>query len=46
VRKLVGNNHFVLLPLSFLLGATLLLYADIVTLPQPPRRDARRPRRR
>ena len=31
VRKLVGNNHFVLLPLSFLLGATLLLYADIVT---------------
>jgi iron complex transport system permease protein len=30
-RKLVGNNHYILIPASFLFGAALLLYADIVT---------------
>jgi iron complex transport system permease protein len=30
-RKLVGNNHYILIPTSFLFGAALLLYADIVT---------------
>jgi ABC-type Fe3+-siderophore transport system permease subunit len=30
VRKLVGFNHFVVLPLSALLGAALLAYSDIV----------------
>ena len=30
VRKFVGNNHFVVLPLSMIVGAGLVLYADIV----------------
>jgi iron complex transport system permease protein len=30
-RRLVGNNHWVVIPLSGLVGATLLLYADIVS---------------
>lgn len=29
VRRLVGHNHFVVLPLSMLFGAALLVYADI-----------------
>lgn len=29
VRRLVGNNHAVVLPLSALVGAVLLMYADI-----------------
>jgi iron complex transport system permease protein len=29
VRRLVGQNHFVVLPLSLVLGAALFLYADI-----------------
>ena len=31
VRKLVGVNHFVVLPLAGLLGGALLLYADILS---------------
>jgi|SRR5581483_3376300 len=30
VRKFVGNNHLVALPLSMIVGAALVLYADIV----------------
>jgi iron complex transport system permease protein len=30
-RKLVGHNHLVLIPVSMLGGATILIYADIVT---------------
>jgi len=29
VRRLVGHNHFVLLPVSIVLGAALFIYADI-----------------
>lgn len=29
VRRLVGHNHFVVLPVSMLLGAALFIYADI-----------------
>jgi iron complex transport system permease protein len=29
VRKLVGHNHFVVLPVSIVLGAALFIYADI-----------------
>jgi ferric citrate transport system permease protein len=29
VRKLVGHNHFVVLPVSMVLGAALFVYADI-----------------
>jgi ferric citrate transport system permease protein len=29
VRKFVGQNHFVVLPLSMIVGAALVLYADI-----------------
>lgn len=29
VRRLVGHNHFVVLPLSVVLGAALFIYADI-----------------
>jgi ferric citrate transport system permease protein len=31
VRRFVGGNHYILIPASFLFGAALLLYADIVT---------------
>ena len=31
VRKLVGHNHFVVLPVCMIAGAALLLYADIVS---------------
>jgi iron complex transport system permease protein len=31
VRRLVGHNHFVLLPVSMILGASILIYADIAT---------------
>jgi iron complex transport system permease protein len=30
-RKLVGHNHLILIPVSMLGGATILIYADIVT---------------
>jgi iron complex transport system permease protein len=30
-RRLVGNNHWLVIPLSALVGSTLLLYADIVS---------------
>jgi iron complex transport system permease protein len=31
VRKLVGHNHFVVLPVSLVLGAALFLYADVAS---------------
>ena len=31
VRKLVGHNHLVVVPLCMVAGAALLLYADIVS---------------
>ncbi|WCE31268.1 iron chelate uptake ABC transporter family permease subunit [Vibrio sp. SCSIO 43137] len=30
-RKIVGNNHFILIPVSALLGASLLLWSDVVS---------------
>jgi iron complex transport system permease protein len=30
-RRLVGSNHFVLLPVCMVCGACILIYADIVT---------------